>query len=269
MNIILAQLKKDIQCQRRPLILWGLCLGMAFIPLAFLNLFLNFHPPDISKANAMLGILSLTGLGVACLFAAGFGLFLLVPLLVVRIVHEDPLMGTTAFWLTRPIPRKKLLAAKALLIVVLTLPLALLGGTGAHFNTGLFWAAELAWIAAFAAISSITSGLREFLAWGLALLFGKAVFAGILRNLLGQFHGDGSILSDGAAHQLSVVAQMLHINSTDFFHLCYFAGFSVVVVHQYLTLQTGRSRAVLITMIVMVCLLEMAFGPLGNIPVAP
>jgi len=179
------------------------------------------------------------------------------------------LMGTTAFWLTRPVPRAKLLAAKALLIVVLTLPLALLGGTGAHFNTGLFWAAELAWIAAFAAISSITSGLREFLAWGLALFFGKAVFAGILGNLWGQLHGDSPILSVGVADQLSVAAQAFHLNATDFFHLCYFAGFSAVLVHQYLTLQTRRSRAVLITMIVMVCLLEMAFGPHGNIPAGP
>ena len=269
MNIILAQLKKDIQCQRRPLILWVLCLGTAYIPLAFLSLILKFHFPDMSKGKEMLGFLSLAGLGVACLFAAGFGLVLLVPLLVVRIVHEDPLMDTTAFWLTRPVPRAKLLAAKALFIVVLTLPLALLGGPGAQFNTGLFWAAEFAWIAAFAAISSITSGLREFLAWGLALLFGKAVFAGILGKLWSQYHGDGSMLSDGVAHQLSVIAQMLHINSTDAFHLCYFAGFSVVFVHQYLTLQTRRSRAVLITMIVMVCLLQMAFGPLGNVPTVP
>jgi hypothetical protein len=269
MNIVLAQLKKDIQCQRRPLILWGICLGTGLIPLMFLNVFTHFHAPDISNAKVMMGILSLGGLALACVLAAGFGLFLLVPVLVIRIVHEDVLMGTTAFWLTRPIPRKKLLAAKALLIAVLPLPLVLLGGTDARFGTSHFWTAEFAWVAAFAAISSITSGVREFLTYGLALLFGKAVFAGILDKVWSRFHGSSSVFSNGAPHPFSVVAQVLHLNAPDFFHLCYFAGFSVVFIHQYLTLQTRRSLAILIAIIVVASLLHVLVGPLTETPAVP
>jgi len=269
MNIILAQLKKDLQCQRRPLILWGLCLGLALIPFTLLNMFTHFHPANIADAHAMLGILSIVGLAMSCLFAAGFGLFLLVPLLVVRIVHEDPLMGTTAFWLTRPVPREKLLAAKTLLIAMLPLPLLLASGTGARFNTGHFWASELAWIAACAGIASLTLGLLEFIGWGLGLLFGKAVFAGILEKLWLNFHGEGSFLSAGTADQLSTIAQTLHLNATDFFHLCYFAGFSLVFVHQYLTLQRRRSLAILIVTIVVVSLVQTALGPFGITATVP
>lgn len=263
MNIILAQLKKDIQCQRNPLILWAISLGLGLIPLMLLRAVAHFYAPDMSSGKDMLGMLSMGGLALACALAAGFGQLLLVPVLVIRIVHEDVLMGTTAFWLTRPIPRKQLLAAKALLIAVLPLPLLLLGGNSVHFGAGEarlgaghIWTAELAEIAAFAAVSAITSGVREFLTYGLALLFGKGVLSAILENLWMHFHGAGSVFS-GAA---------LHLNAPDWSHLCYFAGLSAVFIHQYLTLQTRRSLAMFIAVIVSVSLLQLLFGPLATIP---
>jgi hypothetical protein len=257
MNIVLAQLKKDIQCQRKPLILWGICLGTGFIALMFLKAFGHVYAPDMSNPKVMIGVLTLGGLALASVLSAGFGMFiLLAPILVIRIVHEDVLMGTTAFWLTRPISRKELLAAKSLLIAILPLPSILLG---VRFGAGQFWTTEFAWIAAFAAISSITSGTGGFLNCGVALLFGKAVFSAILGAVWTRFHGNTSVFSP---------AQMLHIDAADFFHLCYFAGLSAVFIHQYLTLQTRRSLAILITILGAVSLLEM-LGPIPNAPAAP
>jgi hypothetical protein len=68
---------------------------------------------------------------------------------------------------------------------------------------------------------------------------------------------------------VSVVAQVLHLNAPDFFHLCYFAGFSVVFIHQYLTLQTRRSLAILIAIIVVASLLHVLVGPLTETPAVP
>jgi hypothetical protein len=39
-------------------------------------------------------------------------------LLIVRVVHEEPLVGDRQFWVTRPYEWKKLLAAKALFIAI-------------------------------------------------------------------------------------------------------------------------------------------------------
>jgi len=183
--------------------------------------------------------------------------------LVVRIVHEDTLLGTTAFWLTRPMPREKLLAAKALFIAILPLPLILLG---IKFGTGHFWANEFAWIAAFAAIAAITSGLRDFLSYGLALLFGKAIFGGILEKLWAYFHGGSSILTDAEAQRLDIAGKTLHLNAPDLFHLCYLAGFLVVLIHQYLTLKTRRSLALIVTLVVAVSLIHMLAGPFTHAP---
>ena len=46
--------------------------------------------------------------------------------LIAQIVHEHPLVGTTAFWMTRPIPPRALLVAKLLLLtgVIVVLPAA-------------------------------------------------------------------------------------------------------------------------------------------------
>ena len=209
----------------------------------------------------MAGMLAGGGIALACMLIFGFGMLFLVPVLAIRIVHEDTLMGTTAFWLTRPVPREKLLAAKAILISALTVPLTLLAGVmNFHSGADLFWTAELAWMAAFAAVASITSGARDFMTYAVALFFGKSIFAGILEKLWNYFHGGNVAFFNGAMQQLSIVARELYLNASDFYHLCYFAGFSLVFVHQYLTLKTRRSLAILIVIIAVVILLQMPTG---------
>jgi hypothetical protein len=270
-NIILAQLRKDIQCQRGLLIAWAICAGTSVLPAAFIYLFpLLNHFPHANAGTVMVGVLTVGGIAMASAFSVGFGMLLLLPLLVIRIVHEDVLMGTTAFWLTRPLPREKLLGAKALLISALLVPLILLAGImNASLGAGHFWIAELAWIAAFAAIASITSGARDFMIYAVALLFGKGVFAGILEKLWSYLHGGNISLVYGGIRQLPTFAREFHLTASDFYHLAYFGGFTAVFIHQYLTIKTKNSVAILIAVIVVVSLLQMLGGMPANSSGAP
>jgi ABC-type transport system involved in multi-copper enzyme maturation permease subunit len=204
MNIVLAQIKKDILCQKTVLIVWGICVALGIVAIAVMGVLSDVPKPDVENQRATLGILlSLGGLSMVGIGALAIGMFLLVPILVVLIVQEDLLMGTTAFWLTRPIPREKLLAAKAILIAVLPIPLLFI--------------------------------------WS-------------------RFQGNSSAYSYGESHPFSAITETLHINPTDLFHLCYFVGFSAVFVHQYLTLRTKISLAILIATIAVVSVLEVLLG---------
>lgn len=274
MNFVLAQLRKDIQCLRRPLILWGICLALGFVPFVILAALghgksNHLEHLELSDAQTVMGILSFVAIFTACMFAAAFGLFLLLPILVIRIVHEDTLMGTTAFWLTRPVPRQKLLLAKALFIAVLLLPLLVGLGNGARVGEDKFWPAEAGWIAAVAALASITPGVQGLLGYGVALLFGKIIFSGIINQLWRHYHGEDSGFSDGMIRQISSAGQMFHLNAGDFFHLCYLVGFSAVFIHQYLTLRTRRSLAIFMATLVAVGLLQMFAGPLAGASTGP
>jgi hypothetical protein len=216
MNIVLAQFKKDIQCQRRPLILWVISLALGLIPVAILATLNHLQPTQVERMNfsdtqKIVGVLSYVAIFTMCIFAAAFGMFLLLPVLVIRVVHEDALMGTTAFWLTRPVPRLKLLLAKTLFIALLLLPLLPLGN-GARVGEGQFWPAEIAWIAAVAALASITPGVQSLLGYGAALLFGKIVFSGIINSLWRHYHGADSAFSGGIIQQFSSAGQIFHLS---------------------------------------------------------
>jgi len=241
MNIVLAQFKKDIQCQRQSLILWGICLALGVIPIAIIATLSRLQHTHLehysfSDTQKIVGVLSFVAVFTMCMFLAGFGMFLLLPVLVIRIVHEDTLMGTTAFWLTRPIPRLELLLAKILFIAVLLLPLILAAGYDVRVGEGQFWPAEIAWIAAVAALASITPGVQGLLGCGAALLFGKIVFSGIIDMLWRHYHGADSVFSDGMIQQFSSAGRILHLSTSDIFHLCY-------LVHRFIktfTDQTAR-----------------------------
>jgi hypothetical protein len=265
MNIILAQLKKDVRCQRRPLILWAICLLLGGVPYAIAAALSHAQGKSLdllqlSETQKIAAAISYVAIILGCIMAAGFGMFLLLPILVTRAVHEDPLMGTTAFWRTRPIPRRQFLLAKALFIAILLLPLLLAMAYGAKVE-GKFWLGMTAWIAAVAAVASITPGASAWFGYGLSFLFGKLVFSGIINALWNHYHGPEAFFSDETLRSLASAGEHLHLNTSDFFHVCYLAGFAAVFIHQYLTLRTKRSVAIFIAVLVAVALLQMLAGP--------
>jgi len=266
MKIVFAQLKKDMRCQRGALILWVICLVLGALPyLAATALGHSMEKSldmlNLSEGQRLAGAVSMVAIFITCVMAAMFGMFLLLPILVTQVVHEDPLMGTTAFWQTRPIPRSKMLLAKALFIGVLLLPLMLAMAKGGKIGDDQFWPAMAAWIAAVAALASITPGTGAWFGYGLAFLFGKQIFSGTINQIWNHYHGPSALFSDETLRPLIAVGSLLHFNASDFYHLCYLLGFAVVFIHQYLTLRTKRSLALFIAVLAAVGVLQMSAGP--------
>ena len=266
MKIVLAQLKKDMRCQRGALILWVICLVLGALP--YIGTTILNHSMEksldvlnLSEGQKLAGAVSMVAIFITCVMAALFGMFLLMPILVTQVVHEDPLMGTTAFWRTRPIPRSKLLLAKALFIGVLLLPLMAAMARGGKIGDDQFWPAMAAWIAAVAALASITPSTGAWFGYGLAFFFGKQIYSGIINQIWSHYHGPSPFFTDETLRPLATLGSFLHFNASDFYHLCYLVGFAVVFIHQYLTLRTKRSVALFIAVLAAVGVLQMLAGP--------
>lgn len=192
--------------------------------------------------------------------------FSVTVLLVAGLVHRHPLVGTTAFWRTRPIAPGEVLAAKAAstLLLVVALPflwfcctflLMGLGGTTAA-PAALMMAAEQGLLAVFVlALAALSSNLAHVVVGGLAIL----VF--FLQSRLFLAGGPRAIapftvlIHDVTAYEvvnlLTVVAPLV-----------------MVAVHQHLTLRTRRSIIVLVASVVALAALQARY-PLWKLAVDP
>ena len=111
---------------------------------------------------------------------------LLTALIVARLVHEEPLVGFTAFWLTRPYASANLLVAKLLFaaIVVVVLPLiadltmmSLFGaGPQALVRAGSTAAAGyVGWTLSLMVIATVTPSLGAFVLTILGIVAGASI----------------------------------------------------------------------------------------------
>ena len=161
------------------------------------------HWPEIAASLALLVAFAWLDIrswssfddGIATGAAAAFSFFfvsqmlpgLIKPLLllswmflIVRVVHEESLVGDRQFWVTRPYDWKPLLAAKVLFVLTfINFPLlcidafllALAGFHPTHYVAGLLWM-QLLWIlvlfVSIAALASVTKNIPQML---LAVLF--------------------------------------------------------------------------------------------------
>jgi len=160
MNVVLAQIRKDIIPAR------GLLIGMGVL-----------------LAITILGrILMVTGVfrmsGGSPLAALQF---LLIAVLTVRLIHMDSLVGSNAFWRTLPISRAQLLAAKSaflilpiLAFIAMAQPWAVVARNSPNGTFG----DHCVFIAGLAAFASVTQRFSE-----LAFLFFKAVLFAICMSI--------------------------------------------------------------------------------------
>ena len=111
MNLTLHMVGKDFRCRRLlfPLVgWWGLVILQGFLISTLARL--SHHPPP---ADMMLEF-SITLLAwLAALLKMG-----LLVLIVSQLVQQDSTVGSTAFWLSRPISGKRLLAGKSLFLAL-------------------------------------------------------------------------------------------------------------------------------------------------------
>ena len=196
------------------------------------------HPDTLAALHPFVPLVNLVRLASAAALAA-------------FIVHSDPLVGTTAFWFTRPVSPKQLFMAKSLLVLILlvllpvaieTVLMSVLGvpqaASGAAFFTLIvlqlcFWVVPLYLAASFTA---------DFSRYAALCVVSALIFLVILTldavSLLpiGFFPqppvNAQSVLAVGAARLAAIVVFVL-------------LG-TAVLVHQYMTRRTRRSVLLLL-----------------------
>jgi hypothetical protein len=147
----MLQLKKDVRRHWLLLASWGLILAIQPI--------LNIIPFSNVISNQIGAIFSTLVVSVQSLL-----LLVMIPLLV----HDEPLVDSTAFWLTRPLSAGTILLTKTLFIALLIVLPAL--------------AAEIMFIANGYSFRQILPGVPEIIIEKLALVVPLVIIASLTRN---------------------------------------------------------------------------------------
>jgi len=229
MNLVIHVLKKDI---RRSWVLLSVWLVLLVLQGVLIGASTN---PGDQPMQALYQILS----QLVPFFEA-----LLIIVIVPHVLQEEPLVGTTAFWLTRPISGSTLLKAKTLfaLAVLVLPPLAVqtivLSANGLTAHDVALAAPEIAMgqlclIIMVATVAALTPSFGKFAVLGVSLLIAFLVATLALQWLriyLGaqNFFGQGESIS--LMKSRSAAASLLTI----------LAG-GAVIAHQYLTRGTLRT----------------------------
>lgn len=233
MRLTLHIVRKDLVRMRLPMALWAACFLWEF---AIGLRTLHGPAPDLNV------FLRLTLYGnVAYWIQAVVGY-----VLIAALIHEDPLVGTTAFWPTRPISGARLLGAKLAGYLVIfgafpalvTLPWWLCCGYGVH---EVFWAALDTFCLGVMAstvgltIAALTGDMSRYIAGMLLVVVLLAISLMVFVKLDPIFPQ----LKDAAHKWVDSGPRIRGL-------ACLFLlGFAAVAAHQYLTRRLARSLAML------------------------
>lgn len=165
MNLVFHQLKKDILRTRVVLVLWFVLVVLQF---AFIGW-------SAKPGDALMQSLSPMLSGLLTIFN-----YLLVLVLVPLLIHQEPLVGTTAFWFTRPLARTTVLASKSLYVLML-LALPILAQSGVFLANGVTFhdialaapellVSQLSWIVIVASLAVLTPNFARFAIVGAIVL---------------------------------------------------------------------------------------------------
>lgn len=229
MNLTWHIVKKDLRALRWPIGVWLLCIiAKLLVGVLMLN---AGGEEDAEWFKQMENLAMALATGEVLSFV-----------LVAAMIQEDLMVGTTAFWMTRPISGARLLQAKLLGIglVFLVAPVLVTLPWWIGCDYGLD---EIAWAAAetfavhalvvLAALlwSAVTDGLGRFVMWTLVTLTVTPMLTAIVSYYVrhGRTGPVPELVSTRMLLALGIVA----------------VGTCVVLVHQYLTRHTWRSIAVI------------------------
>jgi len=229
MNLTWHIVKKDLRALKWPLLLWiTLIIAKLGVGVALLNADGTEGLEWFTKMDALAKVLS----------AFEYVSFVLTA----AIIQQDLLVGTTAFWITRPISGARLLRAKltgiALVFIVAPVLVTLPWWLGCNYGISeIGWAvAETVAAQAIAVLlgllwSVVTDGFARFLMWTLVTLFATPMLTGIITYAFNR-------KQPGAVSELVATRFMLAL-------ILAVAGVIVVVVHQFLTRHTWRSISII------------------------
>ncbi len=244
MNLTWHIVKKDLRALKWPLLVWVLIL-VAKLGIGVLLL----------SAAGTDGRLWFLQMAVTAKVLTAFEYLSFV--LTAAIIQQDLLVGTTAFWMTRPISGGRLLCAKlwgiglvfGLMPVLVSLPWWL--GCGYGLREVLWAATETVAAQAIAVLlgllcSVVTDGFARFLMWTLVTLFATPTLTGIVTYSV--LRHDTVVTQNLAASRLVLSIALAVL------------GIGAVVVHQFLTRRTGRSIGLIASTIGLI-VLTAAFWP--------
>jgi hypothetical protein len=218
MKLIAHFILKDLHAMRWPIVL--IACGLAVLLVERTMSLVGAPEPGSPMTRAILLSAMVAALGVA---------------LTAAVVQEDNLVTTTAFWRTRPVRRSRLLAAKAIFLLLATvpaiLPLFVLSDTPERPGTGRIFYSEfppvdwghhaslaVAVALVMALVAAVTSDLKQFL-WVAVLaisLYGAVAEDALLDNyarsreiLWGHPRFDGALQITGVICGLGLVCLYL------------------------------------------------------------
>jgi hypothetical protein len=244
MNLTWHIVKKDLRALKWPLVVWFTCIATK------LGVGVLLLTADGSEGATWFSQMDMLAKGLAVGELLSF-------VLVAALIQEDLMVGSTAFWMTRPISGGRLLCAKLVGIggifllapLVITLPWWI----GCNYSPG-----EIAWAAAetfflhalvvVAALlwSAVTDSLGRFLMWSLITLVSTPM---LTASLSYYFRSKGSVPVPDIMSTRLLVAGAIGL-----------VGVAVVLAHQYLTRRTPRSIG-LIGATLGLAVLVLAFWP--------
>jgi len=243
MNLTCHIVKKDLRALRWPLVVW-----VALIA-AKLVMGVMLLTSDTTGDTELFETLN----GLSKLLA---GLEFLGIVLVAVLIQEDMLVGTTAFWVTRPISGARLLAAKLLglgvVFVVLPVLVTLPWWLGCHLSLGAMVGAALETIGLHLLVvvlgllmATVTDGLGRFMLWVVALLAAIPLLGASIAFCLSRMNA--VVPSDLATTRLALGAGVALL------------GAAVVIIHQFLTRRIWRSVSMIGATLAVVVLIELVW----------
>jgi hypothetical protein len=228
MKVVFHLLTKDVTRLRAPLMVW---IVLFVLQLASLGWWPGANAED-PRLQLILVILKNLVPPLQMIV-----LLVIVPLLV----HEDPVVGSTAFWLTRPISGRLLLASKALfavLFLIITPLMVDLAGLAGRGDSGK----ELVLAVSAIALGRVKFLLLVFILAALTQTFSRFALTGVVLVVSYVIAGLLALVIGLYATRESGVAMVSFMGGSGALADLTTIGFgAAVIINQYLTRKTVRS----------------------------
>ena len=239
MSLILHLVRKDFRRVRAMLAIWYPILILSVVLDTRIELFLDGRGPaqevgTPSSAELDLAVFVLVGLLVVFLD------LLMRAAIVSKLVHDDATVGSTAFWLSRPITGGTLLASKAILLALSMIPadIAVQMVTSSHLSGSPSTSPQVFLMpvvstAVFMMLAVVTPSLAQM-----------AVLGGIMAGVTWGAFFVLSWLATPLARGEDIVEVATNATTRNSPWLLLLGVCLAVIYHQYLTRRTKRSLVI-------------------------
>ena len=244
MNLTLHLAAWDLRHLRHYLGLW---LGLVILQAVLVGYGPHLYPSETRHFFSLSSVAGLVATLKACLLAV----------MVAQLVQKDPTIGSTAFWLSRPVSRARLLAGKVLLLVAAVILPSLLVEVGLLFFTGvtphdilrsvpqILFLALLA-VATLMMLPAVTSSLARMIFAGGVALVGLPLLWFLVGGAWVLYMLEPGTVVDVDVQVAQPVPPVMYNTIFVGIALVLLVTAGAVVGHQYLTRRTTGSRMILV-----------------------